>query len=347
MKYDFARPILRKQSFQAGNTPIRRESSSRASFFTSAHASLLKSLLGIAVIIGTIFLTGFVFLSFFTKTIPWSASSGEAIAILSSKPGDVRKHVDVLWFDPNGNKVEFIRYPDNLVLNNLAYGDFPLNASFGLYALDHQTSTEYVGFLSRMLGIDIRRLVVANNEVDAKRIASVFFHAIFSTGPTNLSKLDLLHAYIFLRGLNTAQQLVVTLPAGSTIPDQQNTALLDLDRVVYDRWVGKEYANPTIRKEGLTVAVINASGGQRVATLTGRFLVDMGFLLISVDDTSQYMDVGKIILAKTELEQTKTFEVLHHYYNVDTVVDADQAQQYRSDIVLFVGKQEADRIIAK
>ena len=114
-----------------------------------------------------------------------------------------------------------------------------------------------------------------------------------------------------------------------------------LDDGAYDTFVQKNFQNLAVKREGLSVAVVNASSRAHIASTAGRVFSILGVNILSISDTPNIQEKGSIVVSDGKLMKSATVTMLARYLGNTIKIAPQTTAEYRSDIVVFLGKTES------
>jgi len=109
-----------------------------------------------------------------------------------------------------------------------------------------------------------------------------------------------------------------------------------VNQVWLDELVHQEIFDQEISQEGLTVAVLNASGVDGVANNIGRLISNLGIEVRLVSNLA-VQDQSEVVISQKSLKDTKTLKKIVDSLGIDTVRVGDILEQ-RSDVVVIIGR---------
>jgi len=206
---------------------------------------------------------------------------------------------------PNQKKLIILIIPDNTMVKvGFGFGEYRLNKIYELGKLANQADKVLTRTVQELLGIGIKGWQVG--------------------GKSNLSWWD----KIRLRWLEA-----LTVNQTETIELKDNAAWLD-------ELVHREIFDQEVSQEGLTVAVLNASGVDGVANNISRLISNLGIELRLVGNLAN-QDQSEVVINQKNLQETKTLKKIINSLGIDRVRVGDILEQ-RSDIVVIIGRDYAN-----
>lgn len=144
---------------------------------------------------------------------------------------------------------------------------------------------------------------------------------------TNLSYLDLFRLANAIRNIRSDQITVINLADTSASQDERlpdQTIVKRLDRDVLDAVLYPQFLDQKIRSQNVSVEIVNASGGQKVASQFAKVLRNIGANTVNTRTSVNDEKSGCIIsVAQTSLESKAIVLKLQKSYNcsIDKVRD--------------------------
>lgn len=309
--------------------------------FPNNSTKRIKKLLFFAVVIVVPFLVSCIVSAQYllhSSSIPSDRPYGVVIA--SGDPSLPTKHIALVYFDPNHALTKVVNIPDQTIVETSVYGSYPISALYGLYALDHKPVDVFLRTIIRTFGVDVGALIISssNKAVTAQSLPSILWQTVKNQNQTSLSFTDR-----FTLWWNISHQSIQDVPIPSEVIMIQHVLSKEVVIPVlpdFDSWIVKTFPHNDIEKEALTIAIVNASGTQRLASIAGREFLNMGMNVLSIGDLSPLIERGKLIVASNTIGNSHTAALVQKITGLSATVDSYQAQQGRADIVVFLGKQE-------
>ncbi|MFH0943168.1 MAG: LytR C-terminal domain-containing protein [Candidatus Beckwithbacteria bacterium] len=117
---------------------------------------------------------------------------------------------------------------------------------------------------------------------------------------------------------------------------RDQTKIFRVNQSILDQIVHEQIFNQQLAEEGLSVAVLNASGADGVAANVSRLASNLGIEVRLISNTLEQED-SQIIVANQKLKTSLTVKNLSQGLNINTIEVGDTFE-YRSDIVIIVGQ---------
>lgn len=266
----------------------------------------------------------------------WKANLPIGLALLTGEKNQIRRDTTLLWVDPTDQKITLLTLPSSELIRTPSSGQYSLSSLYGLYALDHQPIKKYLQTLVRNIRIDTTGIVVADTATPTTDTASRILRQSM-LDPSVISSLSFPDRFSLWWYLRFHSGEIEKLDMPANLASRTDA----FDDVTYDKFVQKNFVNSAVKKEAVTVAIINASGQARLASTVGRLFSALGLNIISVGDTPSIMQHGRIVIASSRGETSPTLDILRRYIDARLDVDNNTAAEYRADIVVFLSTQEA------
>lgn len=309
--------------------------------FASLGRILKKSLIGFSLLSLSLLLSVAIISFIFLRLANWQRKGTTGVAFLTSEKSQVLKQTTVLWVDPEKNEISILDLPGDFSVHTPGSVAYSLKALYGLYAINHATPTDFQKALARNIRIDVPFFMVregklAPNEMGLRRYVAGL---LFDTKDISLFSLADRFALLWYVWFSGAGVKRLELPPSIASSPQ------GFDDLSYDTFLQKNFLNVSLKKEALSIAVVNASTQSRLASTLGRMLTAFGLNILSVSDTPNAQDLGSIQVNSGQIMSSETVSVLGRYITGPVVVNPTTTSEYRADIVVFLGKKEASNFI--
>jgi hypothetical protein len=336
--HDFARSVKVRPSSRSPFKAYTRQQEGKVTL-----AWVQKTAIAFGAVLVSFSVALFLLAFFFLSTATWKGDRPLGIAVLTGKHDSIRKEISLVWIDPHENTVTLVPLPSNLQVQTAGSGLYSTSSLYGLYALDHQPVHRFLLTLARNTRIDVESLLIEDVSPPTDRSLPLFFtHALLDPkGQHSVGFADMFSVWWYVV---THHPSVKTVAIPDTLIQKNQTSdgkSYVFDDLEYDRFVEKRFFNTNIQKEALSVAVVNASGVPRVASSVGRLFSILGINILSVTDVPTAQTSGRIGVAKQEQVKSVTVKLIERYMQMKAVVDPSLSQEYRSDVVVFLGGEQA------
>lgn len=210
------------------------------------------------------------------------------------------------------------------------YGKYPLQSVYQLLLLDKKDSHFIQSVYSELFGFVVDEVValdIALKQPNESELASFFLKAALN------------NAQQFR--LNSMLQALALHYQAKEIAVSQLSDISDLE---------SEYADlstlQTAEYQYCSVAVVNATGENGVASDTAEVFENTGALVIRIDDTVHSQEETQIFYADDPVDCTRVAEKMGGIFpqkpEMKSLSQLENAQQYRSKVVVIIGKQPAN-----
>lgn len=273
----------------------------------------------------------------FLRVSRWQQKNPIGIVFLTSPKDQVLKQTTLLWVNPEKNEINLMDFPGDLSVHTSGSVVYSLKALYGLSAINHLTPADFLKVLVRNIRVDVPYFIVREGQplptqTNLRKISLGLLLANSSPSAFPFADRFALFWYVWFSGVKVNKL---------EFPNSVATSTLGFDDLDYDVFVQKHFLNLELKKEGLSVALVNASAQSKLASTCGRLFTGLGLNVLSVSDTPNTQDEGTIYVNSGHLIDTGTVNMLHRYISGAIKVDTTITNEYRSDVVIFLGKNEA------
>ncbi len=262
--------------------------------------------------------------------------------------------VTVLSLSPKDQKLVMLTIPSGTYIETInGYGFYKIQSIYPLGELDNKGGELLSGSLEEYLGIPIDGYLsvkpCVSLEVREKKICLLkqLRTSLFSAQQTDLSKWDILRLWwgvnqIRLSKINVSDLCQNQLCEEVMLPDGSKVWQLDSDSI--DKISANLFADPQIKNEGLSIALLNGTSHYGLANRGARILTNLGVAVLKISDWDNKLSVCEIRAPKS-LTESYTFKKTQNLFNCRW--QEDDLKEHRVDILLILGEYYWDRLSKK
>jgi LytR cell envelope-related transcriptional attenuator len=232
------------------------------------------------------------------------------------KQDEVSILIDVLL--PDQDKIMQIKIPfDLLVEVPFGYGEYQFEKIYRLGKLDNHGGELLTRSAQDLMGISIKGYQYQNQ--------------------TNLTWWDKLRVRWFNFTTNKKIKLSLIEEVGlseTILPDGSRT--LSSNQIMTDELVNQYLFDEKIVNEGLSIAVLNASGVANLATKAARIINNLGGEVSMVSNQDQ-SDQSQLLVRDKSLLNSETINKLKDVFEIQ-VIKVASVEEYRADLVLVISE---------
>lgn len=229
------------------------------------------------------------------------------------------EEVQVKIIIPNQKKLITLIIPDNTIVKvGFGFGEYRLNKIYELGKLENQAGKVLIRTIQEFLGVGIKGWQVGTK--------------------SNLSWWDKFRLK-WLETLTVNQVAVIELKdQASWQPEHlsDGSLIYRVNQAWLDELIHQEIFDQEVSQEGLTVAVLNASGVDGVANNISRLISNLGIEVRLVSNLAQ-QDQSEVVISQKSQKDTRTLKKIIGSLGIDTVRVGDILEQ-RSDVVVIIGR---------
>lgn len=229
------------------------------------------------------------------------------------------EEIRVMIIIPNQKKLITLIIPNNTIVKvGFGFGDYRLNKVYELGKLENQAGKVLTRTVQEFLGVGIKGW-----QVDTK---------------SNLSWWDRIRLK-WLETLAVNQRDTVELKNHAAWQPENlsdGSLIYRVNQVWLDELVHQEIFDQEVSQEGLTVAVLNASGVDGVAGNISRLASNLGIEVRLVSNLT-VQDQSEIVISQKSQKDTRTLKKIIGSLGIDRVRVGDILEQ-RSDVVVIIGR---------
>jgi hypothetical protein len=270
------------------------------------------------------------FFAFFRRT--WDGKREQNIVIVPNIKDGPEAPILFLHVVPDQQEIRIVRLPANAEVKVLGgYGNYPLRSVWGLMRLEKKPERFYPAAFSYALKEAVDQVWVSDKKeifAEGSKPNTIFDNLVFYEVHAPLTWTDRLWLANFARGLR---------------PDQLKvTEVRDLQE-----WekAQSQLQFPSQARD-CSLSVVNTTQVSGVGNISATTLEKSGLSVIRVTDIDQSTDHTVLALQQELPECASVLEHIGHLFPfpIKTEIRTDILSQYRSNIVLFVGKDFSNEI---
>lgn len=219
---------------------------------------------------------------------------------------------------PNQKKLITLIIPDNTMVKvGFGFGEYRLSKVYELGSLENQAGKVLSRTVQELLGIGVKGWEAG--------------------GKSNLSwwdkfRLGWQEAFV----VNQTEEIELKNKAAWQKDElSDGSAIYRVNQVWLDELIHQEFFDQEISQEGLTVAVLNASGVDGLAENISRLITNLG-IEVRVVGNLTLQKASEILINKKELQKSKTMMQIVSSLGIQRIDVAD-ILEYRSDLVVIIG----------
>ncbi len=254
----------------------------------------------------------------------------------------VRKHVHIVWMDPQNNSVRTLSLPDDLEVSSQTFGTYPVSSLYDYYELEQRDVQALLDYLSIFFRIDLSEYTVGsakeNSKADLKKNA---VEAILHPQKTSLSLLKRLTVFSYLKFSHYSYQEEQL--DDFVLPSDHNGKRLDIAK--YQQWAVKRFSPSDQNFGEYSLAVLNASTRAGVATQLSTIVEGFGYQVIAVNESLVKENSGSIFISSKVEKTANAVLFLERLLGTQVIVDDTKTSEKRADIVILLGEEQAKTLI--
>ena len=286
------------------------------------------------------------------KQSTWDTDLQQSFVIISGQEGSAQQSVTLVTLKGKEESVSVLPVPDDVMIEAIdGYGRYRASALEGLRVLEKKSSELLTQSLAFQFGIHTTDVIWIPNSPSSREnrawIQDVGKRTAFLQAQSTLGVVDRLKLYLYISKIPKEKWSIVNLNSSDMVKKNEAGIGSELDISVFDPMASDVFADLALRQGLQTVAIVNASQEQKVATKVGRALSTMGMDVISVTSISESKEKTQLLVADTSAFKSRSTQVMKSLFeltNGQVIQDAQTTLQYRADLVLIVGKDWGVRL---
>jgi hypothetical protein len=220
---------------------------------------------------------------------------------------------------PSQKKLVTLIIPNNTIVKvGFGFGEYRINKVYELGKLANQAGKVLTRTIQEFLGVGIKGWQVGTK--------------------SNLSWWDRIRLK-WLETFAVNQTKVVELkgkPAWQAEKLSDGSLIYRVNQAWLDELVHQEIFDQEVSREGLTVAVLNASGVDGVANDISRLISNLGIEVRLVSNLAT-QDQSEVVISQKSQKETRTLKKIIDSLGIETIRVSDTLEQ-RSDVVVIIGR---------
>ncbi|MDZ7587146.1 MAG: LytR C-terminal domain-containing protein [Patescibacteria group bacterium] len=227
--------------------------------------------------------------------------------------------LEVMVIIPNQKKLISLIIPKNTIVKvGFGFGEYRLNKVYELGKLENQAGKVLMRTVQELLGVGI--------------------DGWEAEGKSNLSWWDKIRLKWWEKVVVTQEEKTVLIdnPAWQSEYLTDGSLIYRVNQVWLDELVHQKIFDQEVSREGLTVAVLNASGVDGVANNISRLISNFGIEVRLVGNLTEQIQT-EIVINRKAIEDTKTLKKVMDSLGIKVIKIGD-ILEYRSDLVVIIGK---------
>lgn len=253
------------------------------------------------------------------------------------------KRVSVVSFDPVEQKTMILEYPEQLSISSRSVGEYKIGNLYTLGQYKQQGGEFARRKVQGFMRMPIMGYLVESSQHGSVRssLSRALIRGIWHSEESNLSRIDSLVLWRQLGRYNLSlieeDELV---RAGIIVRRENETGSYGYMPERLSQYVGKQFFDWGVGIEGASVAVINESGIDGMGSDMAGFLTSMGLDVVVVRSGAQTRDRSRVVV-KEDAKFDRSLNLIGRAFGFGEP-EIGKTEEYRADIVLWVGKDAAD-----
>jgi hypothetical protein len=261
------------------------------------------------------------------------------------------KNTSLVSFEPTEKTLTFLEIPNNTLLEvTHGYGEYQLSAIARLGDLEKRKnllSETLQENLALPVSGYIQDLGVQENDVNSRNnLNDILIEGLVGKNQTNLSSWDILRLWWQIRTVKETDVLIFNLEKRDLLTAKtlaEKTKVFSLDTPIFDLKMQNLLPILALKKDNLTIEILNSTGVPGLADKTARILNNIGTRVVSTGNMET--EIQKSLLkGNKNLKNTKTVEIVKKLFNCDW---QDTDESGRADLTLIIGHDYFEKLQEK
>lgn len=243
-----------------------------------------------------------------------------------------------------GKNLTILKLPENLFLElSRGFGHYQLGSVYELGELEGRGGELLRETVQEYLGVPVDGYMKMPN---SKQIPNSLLFLLTGRGETNLGRWDLLRAWWEIKKLRSDKMKSIDLQETDilktlSLPD--GSSVLETDFFRLDELVKKYFGDSKIKKEGIKIEVLNATGEQGLAKKMVRLITNMGGEVIAVGNAEKKQENSNMKCRDKSIKNTYTVQKLETILSAKAEVE--EMAESRADVLILVGEDYWQKMI--
>lgn len=285
---------------------------------------------------------GILILVLFISTLLSQAAASHPYAVfIFAKPEKEKPQASVqfLWIDEQKKQVTLISVPDDLEYTSTILGTYPVSSIYAARTLSSMSDTDFIRDLSFFFRMPVSGYVQSTGPVNGK-LGLLRGLSTFCLNPAQRSLSFSTCIHFVLYGWHPSTTLTIADLSENVFSPVNSSSMRPVDRTAYTQWRKRNLSYELSGASKISIAVINVSGKTGAAGRVSSLFDDFGLYTLLVTDSANKQDSG-IIFVHTGQKDAEVVRFIADLLHLSVEENDEKTDEYRSDIVVFIGEKEA------
>lgn len=286
------------------------------------------------------------------KQSKWDTDKQQSFVIVSGETGSAQHSITLVVLKGKEESVSMLPVPDEVMVEAIdGYGRYRASALEGLRILEKKSSDLLTQSLAFQFGIQTTDVIWVSKTPTSREdriwIQEIAKQTAFLRTHSTLGVVDRAKLYLYISKIPKQKWNIVNLNSSDMVKKNEAGIGSELDVSVFDPVASEVFADLALRQGMQTVAIVNASQEQKVATKVGRALSTMGMDVISVTSITDSKEKTQLLATDQSALKSRSAQVMKNLFQLpggQVAQDAQMTVQYRADLVLIIGKDWGVRL---
>jgi hypothetical protein len=261
------------------------------------------------------------------------------------------ENTTLVSFEPSEKNLTFLEIPNNTLMEvPHGYGEYQLGAISRLgdlekrknlmsETLQENLALPVVGFIQDSGGQE-------NKDNSRNNLKDILMEGLINKNQTNLSGWDIIRLWWQIRSVKETDVLIFNLEKRDLLTTKtlaDRTKVFSLDTPTFDLKMQNLLPILSLKKDNLTIEILNSTGVPGLADKTARILNNIGTRVVSTGNMET--EIQKSLLkGNKNLKSTKTAGIVKKLFNCDW---QDTDESGRADLTLIIGHDYFEKLQEK
>lgn len=249
------------------------------------------------------------------------------------------KGVSFVSFDPTEKSILYLPFPSNLAINSRSRGEYSISSLYKLGSYNGSGGSFARQKIQGFMRVPIPGYLVTNNSklVGKSYLRISLLKIILGRMETSLTRFDAIALLSRVNKYSFREVSEDELLRVAVIEKKDNEYLYHSERL--QDYVGTRLFDWGIGAQGVSVAILNASGENGLGSDMADFLSNLGLDVVMVRSAPEGQVMDKSEWVMTEASRVKEFSYIFcELFGFDDPKVEQVSAEYRSQVLIRVGK---------
>lgn len=269
----------------------------------------------------------------------WDGQERLNLVILQPET-ETRQKITLLSLDGHQESVVAFSPPSDLIVTPLGYSaEVPLSELYDFYEDQQKSERYFYATLAYYFGYVTHHTLSLPSDVVLNNANSIQRNLHFLELKNAKGNLSLVDRWKISRHLSKSKQKIFFDQKNSQLFENQD-GKLTVNASQMNQNFTMLLSDTRLQKQNITVAVVNTTQFSGIASMIGNILSSTGYRVINVSSENTAINKSALYVSSELVENPDGFTAISNIFPEEISIQEDQGivDQYRSDLVLFIGQ---------